>query len=108
MRRIDVYVDDDLYDALSAEAARRATSRSALARDAIGAFLQRPVPDPVDALVGWLVDGEPVDDIDAEIYGREHSVEHGGDTPDPIEDLIGAVDIEPVDDIDAAIYGRKA
>ena len=71
MRRIDVYVDDDLYDALSAEAARRGTSRSALVRDAVRAMLDEPCADafdPIEELIG-AVDIEPVDDIDAVIYG---------------------------------------
>ena len=71
MRRAQFYVDDDLYEALSAEAARRGTSRSAIARDAVRAFLPGYFdrePDPIDELVG-SVDADPVDDIDEVIYG---------------------------------------
>ena len=71
MRRAQFYVDDDLYEALSAEAARRGTSRSAIARDAVRAFLPQyfaRTPDPLDELVG-SVDIDPVDDIDEVIYG---------------------------------------
>ena len=72
MRRAQFYIDDDLYEALTAEAARRGTSRSAIARDAVRQFLPRYFdrePDPLDELVGSLVDVDPVDDIDEVIYG---------------------------------------
>ena len=74
MRRIQLYVDDGVDDALSAEAAVRGTSRSAVARDLVREGLSHyfdDEPDPVDELVGWLVDAEPIDDIDAAIYGRK-------------------------------------
>ncbi|MXW23969.1 MAG: CopG family transcriptional regulator [Chloroflexi bacterium] len=72
MRRIQLYVDDDVDQVLSAEAARRGTSRSAVIRDAVRTSLNhyfQDEPDPIDALVGWLVDADPVDDIDEVIYG---------------------------------------
>ena len=72
MRRIQLYVDEDVDEALSAEAARLGTSRSALVRDAVraslAAYFGRPA-DPIDELVGSLVDVDPVDDIDAIVYG---------------------------------------
>ncbi len=71
MRRTQFYVDDDIYEALSAEAARLGTSRSAIVRDAVRAFLPHyfvDSPDPLDELVGSLVDVDPVDDIDSVIY----------------------------------------
>ena len=71
MRRIQLYMDADIDDALTAAAATRGVSRSALMRDAVHALLESERPagsDPVDALVGWL-DVEPDDDIDAVIYG---------------------------------------
>lgn len=72
MRRIQLYVDEDVDQAVSAEAARLGTSRSAVIRDAVrtslpGYFSREP--DPIDELVGWLVDADPVDDIDEVIYG---------------------------------------
>ena len=73
MRRIQLYLDDDVDDALTAQAAKRGTSRSALVRDAVrlslGADLHAAA-DPVDDLIGWL-DVEPEDDIDAVIYGLD-------------------------------------
>ena len=70
MRRTQFYVDDAIYDALTAEADRLGTSRSAIVRDAIRALLARHAvdgPDPIDALVA-TVDIDPIDDIDAVIY----------------------------------------
>jgi hypothetical protein len=71
MRRIQLYVEDDIDDALTAEAAQLGTSRSALVRDAVRASLAGRLdrsPDAVDELVGSL-DVEPDDDIDSVIYG---------------------------------------
>lgn len=71
VRRIQLYMDADIDDELTAAAATRGVSRSALMRDAVRALLDAERPtgsDPVDALVGWL-DVEPDDDIDAVIYG---------------------------------------
>ena len=71
MRRIQLYVDEDVDDALTAKAAILGTSRSALVRDAVRASLGAhldTVADAVDSLVGDL-DIDPDDDIDAVIYG---------------------------------------
>ncbi len=71
MRRIQLYLDDDVDDALTVQAAKLGTTRSALVRDAVRASLGsnlHTAGDPVDDLIGWL-DVEPDDDIDAVIYG---------------------------------------
>ena len=71
MRRIQLYLDDEVDDALTAQAARQGTSGSALVRAAVRASLASGLddqPDPVDAVVGCL-DIEPDDDIDSVIYG---------------------------------------
>ncbi|MCQ3803127.1 MAG: ribbon-helix-helix domain-containing protein [bacterium] len=71
MRRIQLYVDEDLDEALSTQAARLGVSRSSLVRDAVRASLNDHLAthaDPVDTLIGCL-DIEPDDDIDAVIYG---------------------------------------
>lgn len=70
MRRIQLYVDEDVDDALTAKASLLGTSRSALVRDAVRASLGAhldTVADAVDSLVGDL-DVDPDDDIDAVIY----------------------------------------
>lgn len=71
MRRIQLYMEPNIDDALTAAAAKQGVSRSSLMRDAVRALLDAEQPaasDPIDALVGWL-DVEPDDDIDATIYG---------------------------------------
>ena len=71
MRRIQLYIENDIDDALSAAAHRRGLSRSALVRDAVRSALADEIgvrADPLDALVG-SVDVEPDDDLDAVIYG---------------------------------------
>ena len=73
MRRIQLYLDEDIDDALSAAAARLGVSRSALVRNAVRSALgdgPEALTDPFDALVG-SVDVEPDDDLDAVIYGTE-------------------------------------
>ena len=71
MRRIQLYMDDEVDEALSAEAARLGTSRSALVRDAVRAAFSGRIEattDPVDELIGSL-DVEPDEDLDVLIYG---------------------------------------
>ena len=73
MRRIQLYIDDDIDDALSAAAARRGVSRSAFVRDSVRSSLAdgpEAIADPLDVLVG-SVDVEPDDDLDAVIYGPD-------------------------------------
>ena len=73
MRRIQLYMDDDVDDALTAQAAKRGTTRSALVRDAVRSSLGADLhvaADPIEDLIGWL-DVEPDDDIDAVIYGLD-------------------------------------
>ena len=70
VRRIQLYMDDDLDHALNAEAARSGRTRSELVRMAVRQSLEHALtvdPDPVDALIG-SVDIDPIDDIDAAIY----------------------------------------
>lgn len=74
MRRIQLYVDEDVDDALTAEAARLGTSRSALVRDAVRSVLTAyfaGAPDPIEEIIGSVVDVDPVDDIDAIVYGLD-------------------------------------
>ncbi len=70
VRRIQLYMDDDLDHALTAEAARSGRTRSELVRMAVRQSLEHTLtvdPDPIDALIG-SVDIDPIDDIDAAIY----------------------------------------
>ena len=73
MRRIQLYIEPDIDDALTAAAAKQGVSRSALMRDAVRALLSAQPgesADPLDALVGRF-DVEPDDDIDAVIYSYD-------------------------------------
>ncbi|WP_420622098.1 CopG family transcriptional regulator [Candidatus Poriferisodalis sp.] len=73
MRRIQLYMEPDIDEALTAAAAKQGVSRSALMRDAVRALLSAEsdeFADPLDALVGRF-DVEPNDDIDAVIYGYD-------------------------------------
>lgn len=72
MRRIQLYMDEDLDVAIDLEAARSGTSRSDVVRTAVRHWVSQrrdDQPDPIDGLVGAL-DIEPVDDIDAAIYDQ--------------------------------------
>lgn len=69
MRRINVYMDDDLDIRAEREARRRKISKAALIRLSLLAELgPNSARDPLDELVG-LSDAEPVDDLDSVIYG---------------------------------------
>ena len=71
MRRIQLYIDEGTDDALTAEAARLGTSRSALVRESVRASLTcfGESADAVDDLIGCL-DIDPDDnDVDAVVYG---------------------------------------
>lgn len=68
MRRINIYIDDDLDRRAEREARRRKVSKAALIRESLHAALGPTKDrDPIDLLVG-LSDAHPVDDIDAVIY----------------------------------------
>lgn len=71
MRRINVVIDPELDDRLEREAAARGVSKSALVRACVEARLA-----PRENGLRWIGelsplfdDVEPVDDIDAELYG---------------------------------------
>ncbi len=68
MKRLQIYLDEDLDEALAAESARSGRSKAALIRDAVRErWGGRPQPDALDELVG-AYDEEP-GDIDAIVYG---------------------------------------
>lgn len=61
MRRIQIYLDENLDEALEAEAARSGRSKGAIIRECVAArhrVLQPVEEDPLTALVG-SIDAEP-------------------------------------------------
>jgi hypothetical protein len=71
MRRIQIYIEEAVDDALEATAARTGRSKAALIRQCVAACYAAPQPieqDPMSALVG-AVDVEPAD-VDDVVYGR--------------------------------------
>jgi hypothetical protein len=68
VRRINLYMDEDLDTRAEREARRRKISKAALIRQSLLAELgPSSRRDPVDALVGSS-DAEPADDLDAVVY----------------------------------------
>ena len=70
MRRIQIYIDEAVDEALQAEAARTGTSKAALIRECVAARFNARIPledDAMTELVG-SVDAEPAD-IDEVVYG---------------------------------------
>lgn len=71
MRRLQLLMDGTLDDALEHEARKTKRSKSAVIRDLVRERLRPPPPierDPLWDLVG-TAEFEPVDDIDAFLYG---------------------------------------
>ncbi|MDN5859227.1 MAG: ribbon-helix-helix domain-containing protein [Pseudonocardia sp.] len=71
MRRIQIYMDEELDSALEAESRRTGRSKAALIRQCVAQQfrpLPRPEDDPLAAFLG-ASDDDPVDDIDAVVYG---------------------------------------
>ena len=69
MRRLQIYIDEDLDDALAVLARRTHTSKAALIRDAVRRSIGEPGA-PVDPFRDWIGGSdavpEPVDDV---VYG---------------------------------------
>jgi hypothetical protein len=68
MRRLQIYIEEQLDDALGMRATREGTSKAALIREYVAERLELDsAPDPLDRLVG-SVDVEPAP-IDEVVYG---------------------------------------
>lgn len=70
VRRIQIYIDDQLDDQLEAEAVATGMSKAAIILDCVAApySRSRTMVDPIDALIGAfdgdpLADGERIDDV---------------------------------------------
>lgn len=69
MKRLQIYLDPQMDEALALEAAREHDSKAAIIRRLIAEHIgERDDADPVDDLVG-SIDGEP-GDIDDVVYSR--------------------------------------
>ena len=71
MKRLQIMIEDDAYEALGAQAARARVSKASLIRHYVRLGL-RPLPaiadDPLSSLAG-SADFEP-SDVDETVYGR--------------------------------------
>jgi len=69
VKRLQIYIDEEVDDALAVEAARQKTSKAALIRECLGERL--PVArEQSDEFVGWIDDELPdVGKIDDVVYG---------------------------------------
>ena len=68
MRRLQIYIEDDMDELLAVKAHREGTSKAALIREAVRQrYAEYTTEDPLD---GWVasVDAEP-GDIDKVVYG---------------------------------------
>jgi hypothetical protein len=69
MRRLQIYIDEDLDDALAVQARRAHTSKAALIRDAVRRSIGEP-EQTVDPFRDWIGGSEaesaPVDEV---VYG---------------------------------------
>lgn len=69
MRRLQIYIEDEMDELLAVEARREGTSKAALIRDAVRErYAEYGRQDPLDDWVG-AVDAEPAD-IDDVVYGE--------------------------------------
>jgi Ribbon-helix-helix protein, copG family len=75
MRRIQVVIDPELDDRLGQEAASRGKSKSALIRECVERELSTTAFDNGLRRLPVFLDAEPVEDIDAELYGPIESEE---------------------------------
>lgn len=71
MRRIEIYVDEKIDEALRSEAIRTGRSKASLIRECVAERYAATGPvenDPISGIVG-SVDAEP-EEVDDEVYGR--------------------------------------
>jgi hypothetical protein len=71
VKRLQIYIEEEIDDRLGIEAARRGVSKAAIVRDAVRRHLSdgNHGLEPLEALVGDI-DADPVDDIDEVVYGH--------------------------------------
>ena len=72
MKRLQIYIDEELDAALAVESRRSGRSKAALIRECVArSYRGRLTPDPVDSIIGF-VEGTPGDSqaVDDVVYGR--------------------------------------
>ena len=70
MKRLQIYIEEDLDQALAGEARRRRTSRAAIIREYVGERLRNRGPDPVDEFIGsFSADRDLSTMVDDIVYG---------------------------------------
>jgi hypothetical protein len=69
MKRLQIYIEEELDDALASRARRARTSKAALIREAVRRSIGEPEP-PIDPFRDWIGGSDappaPVDDV---VYG---------------------------------------
>jgi hypothetical protein len=73
MKRLQIYIEEELDEALAAEAQREGSSKAALIRSYVAEKLAlRGESDPIDRHVGRyrLGDGPGSEEVDDVVYGR--------------------------------------
>lgn len=73
MRRVQIYLDEQLDDALASAAARRGISKAALIREFLAEHMPAHDKDrrARDEMVGWIKDELPdAGTVDEIVYGR--------------------------------------
>ncbi|MCV7149053.1 CopG family transcriptional regulator [Mycobacterium riyadhense] len=71
VKRLQIYIDEDVDRALAVEARRQRKSKAALIREYVAEHLRHPGPDPVDAFVGSFEGGADLSaSVDDVVYGK--------------------------------------
>lgn len=71
MKRLQVYIEEDVDRALGVEARRRRKSKAALIRQYVAERLQEPGPDPIEAFIGSFDGGADLSgSVDEVVYGK--------------------------------------
>jgi hypothetical protein len=71
MKRLQIYIDENVDQALGVEARRQRKSKAALIREYVAERLREPGPDPVDAFIGSFDGGVDLSaSVDDVVYGK--------------------------------------
>jgi hypothetical protein len=71
VKRLQIYIDENVDRALGVEARRQRKSKAALIREYVAERLREPGPDPVDAFIGSFDGGADLSaSVDDVVYGK--------------------------------------